>query len=402
MIFSWSAAERPPDGMPHIYLVAGEASGDALGARLIDALTSEVGGELRLDGVGGGRMETAGLRPLFPSDDLAVMGIAEVLPGLPRILQRLGRVERSIRLARPDAVVTIDAPGFNFRLGRRLHDTGIPLIHYVAPTVWAWKPGRARRIARFLDRLLALFPFEPPYFERVGLPTTFVGHPIVETPPSGIEPGFRAAQGVDTDAPILLILPGSRTGEVSRLGPLFAQTAKLLLARLDRLRIVVAAASGRSEQIAGAFRDLPVIVAVDDADKKAWYAAADVALAASGSVTLELAHEQTAMVVAYRMAPMTWEIVRRMVSIDSATVINLMHGSNVIPEFLQNNCRPEQLASAVEHLFRCREARERQVEATSALIRTLRSGDQPPSRQAARAILATLGTLTVQSRRLYP
>lgn len=376
--------------MPHIFLVAGEASGDDLGARLIDALASEVGGELRLDGVGGGRMKTLGLRPLFPSDDIAVMGIAEVLPSLPRILTRLRQVERSIRVARPDAVVTIDAPGFNFRLGRRLRDTGIPLIHYVAPTVWAWKADRARRIAQFLDRLLALFPFEPPYFERVGLPTTFVGHPIVETSRSGAKPDFRITQGVDADAPVLLILPGSRAGEVGRLGPLFAETAKLLLTRFDHLRIVVAAASGRSGQIVSAFRELPVIVADDDADKKAWYAAADVALAASGSVTLELAHERTAMVVAYRMAPVTWEIVRRIVSIDSATIINLMHGSNVIPELLQKDCRPEHLASAVEHLLLSREARARQVGATSAVLRKLRPGERPPSRQAARAILATL------------
>ena len=147
--------------MPHVYLVAGEASGDELGARLIQALTAETAGALRLNGVGGPKMEAAGLSPLFPADEIALVGIAEVLPRVPRVLRRLRSVEAQVRALRPDAVVTIDAPGFNFRLGARLRGAGIPLIHYVAPTVWAWKPGRAQKVARFLDRMLTLFPFEP-------------------------------------------------------------------------------------------------------------------------------------------------------------------------------------------------------------------------------------------------
>ena len=376
--------------MAHLFVVAGEASGDVLGARLIRALAAETGGRVRLDGVGGPRMREAGLRPLFPADDLALIGLAEVVPSLPRVLRRLRAAEAAVRERRPDAVVTIDAPGFNFRLAARLRGAGIPLIHYVAPTVWAWKPGRARKAARLLDRMLTLFPFEPPYFEREGLPATFVGHPVTEAPVPAPAGDLRRRRGVDADAPVLVVLPGSRAGEVRRLAPRFAACARLLRQRREALRIVVGVAPGRSRQVGEAFAGLPVTLVADEDEKQGWYAAADVALAASGSVTLELARRGTAMVVAYRMAPLSWEIVRRMVTIDHACLINVMRGAEVIPEFLQQACRPDRLADAVDSLLLDPEARARQVAVTSAVIGELRSGDLPPSRHAARTILATL------------
>ncbi|MCY3701176.1 MAG: lipid-A-disaccharide synthase [Rhodospirillales bacterium] len=376
--------------MPHVYLVAGEASGDELGARLIQALTAETAGALRLNGVGGPKMEAAGLSPLFPADEIALVGIAEVLPRVPRVLRRLRSVEAQVRALRPDAVVTIDAPGFNFRLGARLRGAGIPLIHYVAPTVWAWKPGRARKVARFLDRMLTLFPFEPPYFEQEGLPATFVGHPVVETPIPSLSPDFRQGWGISADAPVLLVLPGSRAGEVQRLAPRFASCVRILLQRRHDLRIVVGVAPGRKRQIESEFSGLPAILVDGDSDKRRWYAAADVALAASGSVTLELARCQTAMVVAYRMAPVTWEIVQRMATIKYANLINVMRDVEAIPEFLQRSCRPDRLARAVDSLLQNPKARARQIEITSAAIEDLRNGDLPPSQRAARAILATL------------
>lgn len=388
--FSCSGAASTTDPVPHVYLVAGEASGDELGARLIQALTAETGGALRLAGVGGPKMEAAGLSPLFSADEIALVGIAEVLPRVPRVLRRLRSVEAQVRAIRPDAVVTIDAPGFNFRLGARLRGAGIPLIHYVAPTVWAWKPGRARKVARFLDRMLTLFPFEPPYFEQEGLPATFVGHPVVETPFPRLSPDFRQGWGISADAPVLLVLPGSRAGEVQRLAPRFASCARMLLQRRHDLRIVVGVAPGRKRQIESVFSGLPAILVDGDSDKRRWYAAADVALAASGSVTLELARCQTAMVVAYRMAPVTWEIVRRMATIKYANLINVMQDAEAIPEFLQRSCRPDRLARAVDALLQSPEARARQIEITSAAIEDLRNGDLPPSQRAARAILATL------------
>ena len=393
MASSCSAAAWTTDPMPHLFLVAGEASGDALGARLIRALAAETGDRLRLDGVGGPRMRDAGLTPLFPADDIALMGFAEVVPRIPRVLRRLRTVETTVRRLRPDAVITIDAPGFNFRLGARLRGTGIPLIHYVAPTVWAWKPGRARKVARFLDRMLTLFPFEPPYFEQVGLPATFVGHPVTEAPLPTPSEDLRRKRGIDADAPVLLVLPGSRAGEVQRLAPLFAACARILLQRREALRIVIGVAPGRSRQIEKAFAGLSVVLVASESEKQEWYAAADVALVASGSVTLELARLRTAMVVAYRMAPLSWEIVRRMVTIDYACLINVMRGVEVIPEFLQHACRPNRLAEAVDLLLHDPERRASQVAITSAVIGELRSGDLPPSRRAARTILATLASL---------
>lgn len=379
--------------MPHLFLVAGEASGDELGARLIRALEAETGEPIRLDGVGGPRMQGAGLRPLFPADDIALIGFAEVVPRIPRVLRRLRMVETAVRRLRPEAVVTIDAPGFNFRLGARLRGAGIPLIHYVAPTVWAWKPSRARKVARFLDRMLTLFPFEPPYFEQEGLPATFVGHPVVEAPLPTPSEELRRRRGVDADAPVLVILPGSRAGEVQRLAPPFAACARILLQRRESLRIVIGVAPGRSRQVEEAFAGLPVELVTNESEKQEWYAAADAALVASGSVTLELARCRTAMVVAYRMAPLTWEIVRRMVTIDHACLINVMRGVEAVPEFLQRACRPDRLAEAVESLLSDPEARARQVAVTSAVIEELRNGDLPPSRHAARAILATLASV---------
>ncbi len=375
---------------PRVFLVAGEASGDGLGARLIDALRAETGGRIRLDGVGGPKMEAAGLVPRFPADDLALVGLTEILPRLPRLRRRLRAAETAVRAVRPDAVVTIDAPGFNFRLGARLRGAGIPLIHYVAPTVWAWKPGRARRVARFLDRMLALFPFEPPYFEREGLATTFVGHPVVETVRPRPSAVVRRRHGIGGRDPVLLILPGSRIGEVGRLAAPLADSARILLRRRPGLRIVLGVAPGRGRQIRAAFADVPAILAETESEKQGWYAAADVALAASGSVTLELARHRTAMVVAYRMAPVTWAIVRRMTTIDHASLVNVMCGREAIPELLQGACRPDRLAAAAAALLEDPEARARQIAVTSAAVETLRSGPLPPSRHAARTILATL------------
>ncbi len=356
------------------------------------ALAAESSQPLRLSGIGGPQMQDAGLRSLFPADDIAVMGIAEVLPKVLRVMRRLRMAEWSVRALRPDAVVTIDAPGFNFRLAARLRNAGIPLIHYVAPTVWAWKPGRARKVAGFLDHILTLFPFEPAYFERVGLPATFVGHPIVETPRPGPGMDFWRASGIERSARVLLVLPGSRAGEVARLAPRFAGAARILRSRHHDLRIVVGVAPGRRAAIAKAFAGLEPVLVDDETTKRFWYGAADVALAASGTVTLEVAHAGTAMVVAYRMAPLTWEVVRRTVTIKHANVLNLLHGAAAIPELLQRACRPEKLADAVDTLLCDADARARQIRTASAMLAKLRAGALPPSREAARAILATLAS----------
>lgn len=375
------------DSPPLIFLVAGEPSGDALGARLMAALRARTGGAVRFAGVGGEGMAGQGLDSLFPMADLSVMGVAEVLPRLPRILRRLAETEREARRLRPAAVVTIDAPDFCFRLAKRLRGAGIPLIHYVAPSVWAWRPGRARKIAAFLDHLMALLPFEPPYFEREGLACTFVGHPVVE---SGADGGdgrrFRERHGIAPGAPLVCVLPGSRRSETARLLPVFAQALARLRATRPDLVAVVPVIGAVAGEVARAVTDWPVPATVvhERADKIDAFAAADVALAASGTVALELAMAETPAVIAYRVNPLTAWLARRLVRVSYANLVNLVLDRPAVPELLQGDCRPERLAAALDTLLADEAARRAQVEAgREALARLGRGGPSPGDRAAA-------------------
>lgn len=375
------------DAAPLIFLVAGEPSGDALGAGLMAALKERTGGTVRFAGVGGEGMAAQGLDSLFPMADLSVMGVAEVLPRLPRILRRLSETVREARRLRPAAVVTIDAPDFCFRLAKRLHGGGIPLIHYVAPSVWAWRPGRARKIAGFLNHLLALLPFEPPYFEREGLACTFVGHPVVE---SGADLGdgrnFRERYGIAAEAPLVCVLPGSRRSETSRLLPVFAQAVAGLRVTRPDLVAVVPVIGAVADEVARAVADWPVPATVvhERADKIDAFAAADVALAASGTVALELAMAETPSVIAYRVSPFTAWLARRLVRVSYANLVNLVLDRPAVPELLQEDCQPERLTAALETLLADEAARRAQIEAgREALARLGRGGPSPGERAAA-------------------
>lgn len=383
------------DAIPLIFLVAGEPSGDALGAGLMAALKERTGGAVRFAGVGGEGMASQGLDSLFPMADLSVMGVAEVLPRLPRILRRLSETAREARRLRPAAVVTIDAPDFCFRLAKRLRRDGIPLIHYVAPSVWAWRPGRARKIAAFLDHLLALLPFEPPYFEREGLPCTFVGHPVVE---SGADLGdgrrFRERHGIAAETTVICVLPGSRRSETSRLLPVFAEAVAGLRATRPDLVAVVPVIGAMAGEVARAVADWPVPATVvhERADKIDAFAAADVALAASGTVALELAMAETPAVIAYRVSPLTAWLARRLVRVSYANLVNLVLDRPAVPELLQGDCRPERLAAALETLIADDAARRSQVEAgREALARLGRGGPSPGERAAAVVIEVIAG-----------
>lgn len=375
------------DAAPLIFLVAGEPSGDALGASLMAALKERTGGAVRFAGVGGEGMAHQGLDSLFPMADLSVMGVAEVLPRLPRILRRLSETAREARRLRPAAVVTIDAPDFCFRLAKRLRGDGIPLIHYVAPSVWAWRPGRARKIAAFLDQLLALLPFEPPYFEREGLPCTFVGHPVVE---SGADLGdgrrFRERHGIAAEAPVICVLPGSRRSETSRLLPVFALAVAGLRASRPDLAAVVPVIGAVADEVAQAAANWPVPTTVlrGRADKIDAFAAADVALAASGTVALELAMAETPAVIAYRVSPVSAWLARRLIRVSYVSLVNLVLDRPVTPELLQEDCRPERLTAALDVLLTDEAARRAQIEAgREALLRLGRGGPSPGERAAA-------------------
>lgn len=386
---SWEGA----GASPLVFLVAGEPSGDALGARLMAALKRRTEGRVRFAGVGGEAMAGEGLASLFPMSELTVMGAAEVLPRLPAILRRIRETAAHALAAAPAAVVTIDSPDFSFRVGRRLAGCGIPLVHYVAPSVWAWRPGRARRIARFLDHLLALLPFEPPYFEREGLRCTFVGHPVLESGAgAGDGPGFRRRHGVSEGAPLVAVLPGSRTSEVTRLLPVFAATVARLIAECPELRLVVATVPAVAEAVRRAVAGWPAppLVVAGEREKYDAFAAADAALAASGTVALELAMAGTPAVIAYRMNWLTAWLAKRLIRVSFVNIVNLVLERPAVPEFLLDRCTPDNLVPAVRHLLDHAEARQAQKAAAGQALELLGLGGPPPSERAAEVVLETI------------
>jgi lipid-A-disaccharide synthase len=372
----------PPD-RPRVFLVAGEPSGDALAAPLMAALRHELGAALEVAGIGGEGMAAEGLDSLFPMDELTLMGLVEVLPHLPRLWRRLRETEAAIRAWRPHAVVTVDAPGFNFRLAARLAGSGIPVVHYVAPTVWAWRPGRARKIAPLFRHLLTLLPFEPPLFERWGLATTYVGHPVLETM-AAVGSERPARRGATPDAPRICLLPGSRRGELRRLLPIYADTLQILRRRFPGLITVLPTVPALVEMARAGTRAWVVApeIIVERQVRLAAMASADVALAASGTVTLELALLGTPTVAAYRANPLTVAIVRRLLLVSHVTLVNIVLGRTAIPELLQERCTPENLAAEIERLIAVPGAAAEQRAAFGELAQRL-AVDMPPSARAA-------------------
>jgi lipid-A-disaccharide synthase len=341
-------------------------------------------------------MSAAGLQSQFPMQELSVMGLVEVLPRAPQLLRRIAETERAIRDLAPDVVVTIDAPGFCFRLAKRLKGSGIRLVHYVAPSVWAWRPGRAVRVAALYDHLLTLLPWEPPYFERHGLACTFVGHPAVAEPPASDGPAFRERHRIPTDVPLLAVLPGSRQGEIRRLLPVFGAALEQLARRIEGLQAVVATVPATASAVAVATEGWPVPVSIADAAERAdAFAAADAAIAASGTVSVELAATRTPMVVCYRMAPLTIWIARRLVHIPYVSLVNLALEEGAIPELIQEDCTADAIAAAAGKLLVDPVARETQIAALDKAL-VLLGANATPSDSAARAVLDVIAARTTQ------
>jgi lipid-A-disaccharide synthase len=372
-----------------IVLIAGEPSGDVLGARLMAALERATQGRVRLEGVGGEQMAAAGLTSRFPMQELSHMGLVELVPHLPLLRRRLQETAGWLRDQPPDVLVTIDAPGFCLRLAQRLAETKVPRLHYVAPSVWAWKPGRAQRMAGLVDHLLALLPFEPPYFTRHGLACTYVGHPALETMAGRPErAAFRARHGIAPEAPVLCLLPGSRRFELIRLLALFAETVRRLVGLHPGLRIVLPTVAGVAHLAEAGARDMavPVTIVADPKEKRDAFAASDAALAASGTVAVELAVIGTPAVIAYRANPLSAAIARRMIKVKYASLVNLLLDRPATPEFLQENCRPENLTGAIDRLLRDPAAREAQRAAYREALARLAVEGLPSDRAAAVAL----------------
>ena len=339
--------------MTLVYLIAGEESGDVLGARLMVALKAARPG-LEFAGIGGPRMAAEGLVPLFPQKELAVMGLLEVLPRIIQLRARLKQTIADILARRPAVLVTIDSPGFTLRVLRGVAGHGIPRAHYVAPQVWAWREGRVKHFPGLWETLLCLLPFEPDFFARHGLAATFVGHPVLE---AGLDQGdasrFRAAHALTPDQRVVIVMPGSRRSEVGRLLPIFGETLQRLAARVPGLVPVVPVAHSVAEAVRAATATWPVkpILVVETAEKHDAFAAAEAALVKSGTSTLELALAGVPMVVAYRVNPLSAVIAKRLVKVKFAGLVNLLAGREVAPELIQERCTPPILEAALGRLL---------------------------------------------------
>ncbi len=381
-----------------LYLLAGEPSGDRLGAALMRGL-KQLSPGVEFAGVAGPEMQAEGMQSPSPMEELSVLGLAEVKPISTELRRRLQETARDCLAAGPEALITIDSPDFSLRLARLVKEQrpGMKTIHYVAPSVWAWRSGRAEKMARYIDHVLALLPFEPPYMEKAGMSCDFVGHPVsTEDQASDAEvAAFRTGS-----EPIVLVLPGSRRNEVARLSPIFGEALRPVLAAHPQARIVVPAAAPVASAVIDAVKSWPgtpeVIDPRDDPDaasrKRAAFRAADVALAASGTVSLELAAAATPMVIAYDMNWLTWQIMSRMVKLETVTLVNLVAGRNAVPEFLGPRCTPQPIGKALAELLSDPASRADQLAAMEETMTRLGKGGKPPGLRAARSVLGALGS----------
>jgi lipid-A-disaccharide synthase len=382
--------------MTRIHIVAGEASGDVLGARLVAALRARRP-DLAFSGIGGPRMAEQGVASLFDYRELALMGLLEVLPKIFRLKRLLAEAVADVTARRPDVLVTIDSPGFTLRVAERVKPLGIPVVHYVAPQVWAWRPGRVAELTRKVDRILCLLPFEPIFFENAGVPVTFVGHPVLE---SGADRGdaarFRATHGVGAEERPVIVMPGSRRMEASRLLPIFGGALRLAAERLPGLRPVLPVAPIVAEAVRRAAADWPaepILIDGNDAKHDAFAAVAQsdgAGLIKSGTSSLEMAVAGIPHVVAYRLNPITAAIAKRLVKVPHASLVNLLAEREVVPERIQGPCTPESLCEALLRPMLDPTVAAAQRAGFAEALAALRAPEGLPSEAAAEAVLRSL------------
>ena len=380
-----------------IFIVAGEPSGDKLGAALMDGLKQIE--NVDFEGVGGPLMQAEGMESLFPMDELSVIGIAEILPKYMHLRRRLHQTADAVLAANPDVLITIDSPEFCLRLAKLVkNSSSIRTVHYVAPSVWAWRAGRAKKMARHIDHVLALLPFEPPLMQAEGMDCDFVGHPVVAEPiPTHDQIASFEAKYDLTDRRTLLVLPGSRRSEVRRLAPIFGQALRPVLEQHPDLKLVSPTTPAAEPLLIDAIRDWPQAPLIlsqsnkhsDDylLEKSCAFYSADYALAASGTVSLELAAAGTPMVIAYDAAWLSRQIISMMLKIDTLTLVNLISETRDIPEFNGQNCRPELIGPGVLKMMDDSDA---QLRAMNLTMERLGRGGEPPGLRAAKAVLNRL------------
>ena len=374
------------------YLIAGEPSGDALGGRLMQALRQK-DKKAEFFGLGGDNMQAQGLKSLFNISELAVMGLAEVIPSIPRILRRISETVADIERVKPDAVITIDSWSFSVRIHKKLRklNLNIPQIHYVAPQVWAWKKKRARTMYKYIDLLLTLFPNEPKYFTPYHLETVFVGHPVIESTlvDGSNEQKFKKNHKIPAKSRLMLVLPGSRHNEVERLLPDFLQTVELMHNKYPDFSFVIPTVSTVAKRVREMVKasGLPITVIEGEENRRDAFHEADVAIAASGTVALELAIVNVPHIIAYKVPKLTEWIARRFIHIQYVNLTNILLAREIVPELLQEDCNPTNIMAYVEQFIEGKPIYHRQLNGFDKVRKLLGMGEQKPSENAATTII---------------
>jgi lipid-A-disaccharide synthase len=377
-----------------IFLIATEESGDRLGAGLMKVLRQRLGGAVQFEGVGGQSMAREGLASLFPIEQLSIMGLAAVVKQLPMILRLIRQTADAVARASPDILVIIDSPDFTHRVARRVRvrDPSIPIVDYVSPSVWAWRPGRARAMLAYVDHVLALLPFEPEAYRRLrGPPCSYVGHPLVEQIDM-LRPAADEQQRRDRQPPVLLVLPGSRRSEINHHMAVFGETLGRLQAAGVAFELVLPTMPHLQEAVSAGVTNWPVQprIVVGEQEKRAAFRIAHAALVKSGTATLELALAGVPMVAAYKVGAVEAWIMRRAIRTNSVILANIVIGENVVPEFIQQDCTSAKLVPALREILSDSASRRRQLEAFARLDAVMSTGNQPPSVRAADIVLAIL------------
>jgi len=387
-------ARPTADAARKIFLIATEESGDRLGASLMKVLRQRLGGAVRFEGVGGQAMAGEGLASLFPIEQLSIMGLAAVVKQLPMILRRINETATAVTQASPDVLVIIDSPDFTHRVARRVRasDPAIPIVNYVSPSVWAWRPGRARAMTAYVDHVLALLPFEPGEYRKLrGPPCSYVGHPLIEQIGT-LRPGADEQKRRESSPPVLLVLPGSRRSEVRHHMATFGAALGLLRDEGVAFDLILPTMPHLVDAVREGVASWPVQprIVIGEQEKRAAFRIARAALAKSGTVTLELALAGVPMVTAYRTGAIEAWIMLRLINVPSVILANLVVGDNVVPEFLQTDCTAEKLSRALRDVLEDSPLRRRQVEAFAKIDALMSTGDATPSMRAADIVLATM------------
>jgi lipid-A-disaccharide synthase len=377
-----------------IFLIATEESGDRLGANLMKVLRQRLGDAVRFEGVGGRAMAREGLVSLFPIEELSIIGLAAVVRQLPKIVGLIKETAIVAAESSPDILVIIDSPDFTHRVARRVRARApsIPIVDYVSPTVWAWRPGRARAMLSYVDHVLALLPFEPEAYQRLrGPPCSYVGHPLTEQLAS-LRPNADEAKRRAEQPPVLLVLPGSRRSEIRHHMAVFGAAIARLQEQGTAFELMLPTMPHLQEPVLEALKGWQVQpqVVIGEPEKRAAFRIAHAALAKSGTVTLELALAGVPMVTAYRTGSAEAWILRRAIKVNSVILANLVIGENVVPEFLQEDCTPEKLSQALHEVIGDTGLRQKQLEGFAKIDAIMSTGNQSPSARAADIVLATM------------